>query len=318
MLSGDNLDELISSNGVFIPYVHGAYTDEWDAVGDYYVLNETIDQGLRNITMRRFWTPTALQFYDSFRQQRNVDVQGTKLGDVISYTITNNDARAANGIQFRVLHNESNKGISSVKINGTPTYNCFIDKYDEQGHIWLDIPIGESRSIEVTLGAGIYENATSRIFADGNSTYTFHNHSNILPMWVTPSADNITVNVSSFGDVVRWIESSGTSSVSVSHVVLGFEPNEIVRIRLDGDEWRRVQADENGYVNFTYSGGFSDHEFEMNGIGSGTPPRSSGQDYDFTIVTSLVVALLGVVIVVMVLANGLVKPFSRIGRRSRS
>ncbi|MDD3919461.1 MAG: metallophosphoesterase [Candidatus Pacebacteria bacterium] len=78
-----------------------------------------------------------------------------------------------------------------------------------------------------------------------------------------PSAGLLKVTILQWGSQYQWIESCDTSNTTTRHLIGGFEPNQNITLFIDGVQQSRLKSNYKGYVDFTYSGGYSEHEFSL-------------------------------------------------------
>lgn len=174
---------------------------------------------------------------------------------------------AANNKGYRVIN--SYDAIDSNPENGV--YDAYVNSwYIDGGHPNVDgnklIGAYVGRNINAIfstyIGTGLnqtigFNGETVSISRDIYSTDT------LVPFAVTPTEDWVRVNVTSWATGSKiWSESMDSSDGTTSHIIGSFPVNSEIQIVRDGIDYERVISNETGYINWTYSGGFSDHTFE--------------------------------------------------------
>lgn len=110
-------------------------------------------------------------------------------------------------------------------------------------------------------------------FYNDSSTYTKYANG-ILTSTGIPNSDQIKLNITSNETVVItisdwtadhkiWNESSDIHSATTTHIIGDFVPNSNITIFCDGVKYSTVAANDTGYINWTYNGGYSEHIFEI-------------------------------------------------------
>lgn len=117
----------------------------------------------------------------------------------------------------------------------------------------------------------------------GNGSIRFHegiNHVNITApvestigvnladkLIITPTSGTVNVSVTNWATsgtyLKTWNETSANHDTNVSHIIRGFPANESVSIFKNGTFYETSSSNETGYVNWIYSGGFSEREFSV-------------------------------------------------------
>ena len=114
-----------------------------------------------------------------------------------------------------------------------------------------------------------------RIYSDGKYRYTGSTSGgteadlSVSPSTSWPADDysqwmDIAVDTWNTSDTYykKWTESS-TGTLSVAHTVRDLKANTYYTIKVDGDRYNTYLSDDSGEISFTYTGGYSDHEFEV-------------------------------------------------------
>jgi PKD repeat protein len=79
---------------------------------------------------------------------------------------------------------------------------------------------------------------------------------------IIPSSGKINVTVTQWGEVERtWSESSDVSTITTQHIFGGFPANTPIQITRDNTNYAQVTSNNTGFIDWTYSGGYSDHIF---------------------------------------------------------
>ena len=85
---------------------------------------------------------------------------------------------------------------------------------------------------------------------------------------ITPSSNNISVKTYDWSTTTadrsykKWNESCTNSSVTSDHVIGDFDGWTQITIRLNGTDWNVYNSNSDGYISFTYDGGYSENQFE--------------------------------------------------------
>lgn len=146
-------------------------------------------------------------------------------------------------------------------------------------------------SVTIREPSYIYKETTTTVNASGIHTHSVwpQTTDTQLDFTLTPSTSSVDVVVDTWSTTSannyykKWIESATTSDITAVHNIGGFEANKYYRIKIDSIVLATVQASATGSINFTYSGGYSDHVFEVEqanpdaptiGIPTGLSPAS--------------------------------------------
>ncbi len=99
-------------------------------------------------------------------------------------------------------------------------------------------------------------------------------------MKVIPLSDPINVTIHAWntsGDYYkRWNESSTSSNIITLHTIGDFPTGRTIQIKRDDTIYGTYQSNDTGYITFTYSGGYSEHQFEAEPIEELHPERDTG------------------------------------------
>lgn len=112
-----------------------------------------------------------------------------------------------------------------------------------------------------TMPAG----TTARTLPDIYSTLVNTPSSRILSnLSIIPASGEIDITVTQWDDKKKvWSESSETHDIITRHIIGDFPANAEIRILRDGMDYEAVVSNKTGYIDWTYTGGYSDeYEFE--------------------------------------------------------
>lgn len=97
-----------------------------------------------------------------------------------------------------------------------------------------------------------------------------------LTMTIIPSSFPLNLTIRTYnttGDYRKlWNESSTNASVTTAHTIGDFPAGRLINISVDGTVYGTYQSNATGYIVFTYTGGYSEHEFEA-GLSNATLSR---------------------------------------------
>jgi hypothetical protein len=89
----------------------------------------------------------------------------------------------------------------------------------------------------------------------------------IINISAIPTSDllNVTINTwNTTGDYYKkWNESSTNTSTTTQHIIGDLLLNTTYQIKRDSINYTTVTSNSTGYINWTYSGGYSEHQFEI-------------------------------------------------------
>jgi len=120
-------------------------------------------------------------------------------------------------------------------------------------------------------------NNTVDIYVNGSSILNSSNRysDQTINASIISSSGNTTVTVTTWnttGDYYKkWNESSSNASTTTQHIIGDFPANTNVQIKRDGINYAQLTSNTTGYINWTYSGGYSEHQFEAELAVSATP-----------------------------------------------
>jgi len=217
----------------------------------------------------------------------------------IYYEIAHMEHGTSNNISMRnnIIYNISNSGFyinhsvddlfdSNNVTNATYNYfivgiqnSTFIDTYNQDITI-----VNTTQPIIFNNSGNIYT-----INAQVSSTITIYNSGNLLNISLLngritlgrlfnlsyiPSnyPYNFTIITwNTTGDYYKkWNESSTNASTTTQHIIGDFPANINVQIKRDGINYAQLTSNATGYINWTYLGGYSEHQFEAE-LAASTP-----------------------------------------------
>jgi hypothetical protein len=101
---------------------------------------------------------------------------------------------------------------------------------------------------------------------------------------------NVTLEQYNTASSMTWTADSGTADPVVTFTLSGLESGRMYRLYIDGNQEALLTASGSGVISFTYSGPWSEHQFEI------IPQYSVYPD-----VTAGAIAFLGIVVVLVLL-----------------
>lgn len=159
------------------------------------------------------------------------------------------------------------------------------------------------RSVYATSEIYYIPGANISVGSNGFVSYSdwINETGNSSSMRVTPSAGVINVSFvqwdNSSNGVKKWKESSETHSAMTVHNIAGFAPLRYKTVLIDGNEYTTKKTNGAGVLTFTYSGGYSEHEFEIIDVSDVGSLAASAMET----VTSLWGAILGLIAAAVVI-----------------
>lgn len=137
----------------------------------------------------------------------------------------------------------------------------------------VSVPIDSGNTIK-NNGAIPHAISTTSLHTNGvnvigasNTLYVgAHNTSSAVDGIVIPSSGTVNVTVIDWTNKV-WKEAS-TAQPSTRHIFGGFSASTPIQITRDGTEYTVVQSNDTGYIDWTYSGGYSEHTFTASPTGA--------------------------------------------------
>ena len=122
---------------------------------------------------------------------------------------------------------------------------------------------------------------------------------------ILPTGGSVNVSLKEWSAQKKtWNESSTISSVSTQHIIGGFLPNAQVQIFRDGASYTIIKSNRTGYIDWTYSGGYSEHEFSVYTVDSVTPSLVGQWTNTVSMVGAIILISLAVQVVSMVRGKG--------------
>lgn len=153
--------------------------------------------------------------------------------------------------------NNINGDYVDLRNNSGPSYAGILSAYDlidDGWNVYLDAPIGV---IPVGINTSITNTSTNL------SAFTAVYPTQIVPMHVIPSASNVNITIESLNaTTLKWKEDSINHDISTRHVIGGFGANTNVVIYRDSVYYDVATSNSTGYIDWTYTGGYSEHVFE--------------------------------------------------------
>ncbi|MCK9575971.1 MAG: hypothetical protein M0R51_08505 [Clostridia bacterium] len=191
---------------------------------------------------------------------------------------------AQNNTEIEVIEAESDHTIFMITDNGFPC-NIYVNN---SGTVYKGWDLKESSSISdgklihdattgyYTVGSEEYFIINKRLYVDPSLTATWKPYGIydfdreiietdiIAPINIFPTTDTeVNITISTWEtDSKTWTESSEIHDIITSHILGGFPSNKEVDIYVDGIKYVSPVSSSTGYITFTYSGGFSEHDFE--------------------------------------------------------
>lgn len=144
------------------------------------------------------------------------------------------------------------------------------------------------------VAGGVFSSPTLTFGTDGQATELSNNTVSLsanlsgsallsgtvsqVPMTITPSTSTVSVTMHPDTDLAsnyyKWnMSSSGEPTVTVT--VGNMPANASVQFLVDGNGYKTATTDNSGSITFNYTGGFSNHTFEINPVTSGSHSSSS-------------------------------------------
>jgi hypothetical protein len=122
-----------------------------------------------------------------------------------------------------------------------------------------------------------------RIYSNGKYRYTNSvSGSNTVRLSVAPQGGFGTGDYSQWMDIAidtwhtsgdyskRWTESSSNNALAIVHTIGNLKPNTRYNLKINGVETNTYMADSQEMLTFTYQGGYSTKNFELNEASAGT------------------------------------------------
>ena len=129
-----------------------------------------------------------------------------------------------------------------------------------------------------------------------------------VPMEITNSK-TVEITVLEYtSSSLRWTEYASDPTTTVIHRIGGYVPGSWKMIKKNGENWKILEVDSGGYLTFTYDEGYSNITFGIEGTRQ--PLHEQIND-----LIPVVIAMMGVIVVVSVIFNGLIRPLSKSFRR---
>jgi len=283
-----NISTLINMSGYSILYTHignnnSAATPPDNVPDDFFSTNERTN--LQNIADHYYGTngkaqdlyvTTLLKLlrYSEVSEYINYSYDGTKITiNSVNNSIRNFVPTIADleGITFYVPTNTT-VFIGTSNVTSSLTANVA----DETGQVSIMFPIQRLTYPYPSISTvGSYD-------IDSNGTVLWNRNSvrpslsQAINASITPSTSSITVNVTTWnttGDYYKkWNESSTNASTTTQHIIGDFLANTNIQIKRDGINYASVLSNATGYINWTYSGGYSEHQFEAE-LAASTPAQ---------------------------------------------
>lgn len=137
-----------------------------------------------------------------------------------------------------------------------------------------------------------------------------------IPFVITPSEGNVSVNVTQWGAAGGykkiWTESSETHDMTTQHIMGGFPAGATVIVNRDGIQYNSIESNATGFIEWDYTGGYSEHSFEAyvgeTGEMDGTTYSLAGQ---WTSTVGMVGAIILIALAVQVI--GMLRGQKKIG-----
>lgn len=80
---------------------------------------------------------------------------------------------------------------------------------------------------------------------------------------IVPSSDSVNITITAWNTTYKsWNESSSNPLTVINHIIGDFPANTPIVIKKNGAYWNTFTSNASGYINFTYSEGYSNIQFE--------------------------------------------------------
>ena len=137
----------------------------------------------------------------------------------------------------------------------------------------VSVPIDSGNTIK-NNGATSHTISTTSLYTNGinvagatNTLYVgAHNSSTAVDGVVHPSSGTVNVTILNWTNK-SWKESS-TTQPHTEHIFSGFDANTPIKITRDGVDYTVVKSNDTGYIDWTYTGGYSEHTFTASPTGA--------------------------------------------------
>jgi len=166
--------------------------------------------------------------------------------------------------------------------DGNNTYPLPLTSNGQYARVVFDLTPGNSSSTPVInsfqmtanpLNNSIYFNSSTPITNTVSSSGSINwnravtrNDTELTNMTVTPSAGSIDITIDTWNTsgtyYKKWTESA-TGTLSVEHTVGDLKPNTYYTVKVDGTIYNTFLSNSSGEISFTYTGEYSDHDFEV-------------------------------------------------------
>jgi len=141
--------------------------------------------------------------------------------------------------------------------------------------IVLENPTSSAASTNLVLASfnKPFSSGASTINSNGNTTLATGNIAassvstfNSVDMEITPSSDSVDITIDTWNTsgtyYKKWIETA-SGSLSVSHTIGDLKANTYYTVKVDSARYSTYLSNSSGEISFTYTGEYSDHEFEV-------------------------------------------------------
>ncbi|MFA4870961.1 MAG: hypothetical protein WC623_22370 [Pedobacter sp.] len=176
--------------------------------------------------------------------------------------------RQTNIIQFIYRFILPSSGVNISWDNGSDIYQRLYDVVNAPTDIYFTRNGVTLLNVSGNGNIDFYKDITSVNITSQNGSSIGLKMLNNNKLYVLPNSSrifNITVLTwNPTGDYYKkWTESSTNASTTTQHIIGDFPINTNIQIKRDGVNYAQLTSNASGYINWTYSGGYSEHQFEI-------------------------------------------------------